>query len=147
MLPAQPDKRPSCRSCEMLVIGVLSLLPQAKSHFVVVLVQAGAACQVWKGRRCFGGMPSRAQVGWCESSIWCYQGRYRVLNLVPTGFQLSRLGEGKKSGYSQHFCFRRNLQIPALPAYVLRIASKSPSHIPQMLFKVLLLCCVLCSII
>lgn len=54
----------------------------------------------------------------------------------------SRLGEGYTHGACQHFHFLRNLKIPAPPAHIPGLVNKSHSHIPQVLFKLLLLCCV-----
>ena len=116
LLPVQPAERPSCRNYGVLVFSVISPTPQGKSHFVVVLVLAGAACQVWQGRRCFKGVPAGtgmlvgvSLLGNTGASTWYSQGRCRMLKLVPTTTQLCRLGKGKKNGNSQYFCFRRNL--------------------------------------
>ena len=58
----------------------------------------------------------------------------------PQVFVFLNWGMGEGNGAHQLFCFWRSLlKIPALSAHVLRSANKS-SHIPQVSFKLLLLC-------
>ena len=63
--------------------------------------------------------------------------------LVPIGYCVSRLGtQGEGNGTHQLFCFWRSLlKIPALPAHT-KISKQIPSHILQVFFKLLLLCCI-----
>ena len=63
--------------------------------------------------------------------------------LVPANFLLLWLLEGKINGTCQHFCFWRSLlKKPVSPVYIRRLVYEFPSHIPQALFKLLLLGCV-----
>lgn len=64
----------------------------------------------------------------------------KVLALALTRVQLYWLEEGTRSGPCQHFYYWRNfLKVLDSVTHVLRLVSKS-SHVPQVLFKLLLFC-------
>ena len=70
---------------------------------------------------------------------------------VGVGYTVGKLGGkcsmylgqgwvGEENGTHQLFCSQRGLpKILAPPAHTLRLVNKSPSHIPQVLFKLLVL--------
>lgn len=105
------------------------------------------ACRVCLGRPCFGGTPAPAGVLNGKGPV----ALARLMESVITGstsVQLSRLGERKRNGAHQHFCFWRNLlKIPIPPRHVLGLVNECFSRMPQGLFKLWILCCLRPTII
>ena len=63
--------------------------------------------------------------------------------LVPAGVCVSRPGVEEVNSILQLVCsWRSLLMIPLTSAYAVRLVNKSLSHIPQVIFKLLLLRCI-----
>lgn len=82
-----------------------------------VLVPAESGCRMTHGKSCFGGTvtdavaldgvdPKENRGAVC---VWCKQVRLRVFMLVPTNFQLSRLGKDREMISSSFFFFLRKI--------------------------------------
>lgn len=149
LFPAKPTERFSLRdwaaeTVGILVCEVIFLISQGRRNFRVMAVpSAKATCRVQWSKSFLGGMPAEAgRLCWV-----CPQGNSGVGHALlerTASIRLSRLGEYKVNGTRQHLYFLRNfLMFPAPPSHVLRFVNKSLSHIPQVVFKLVLLSCVL----
>lgn len=151
LLPAQPAKRHSCRNCGCTILWGCLLSSLEQESLCVVPVLAEPTCLLWQFMSCFGRIPP--QMG-------CLDGLGPQRNAGVGHTVLARQIENVRSGSCKPLALQagtgegREMWLPSILFPVksvsdpcpfgtcLRSVNKSPSHIAQALFKLLLLCCI-----
>ena len=94
-----------------------------------------------------GHLPSRVNwIGQIHRKTWCLQVRWRLCWFLQLSCYLGWRGEEKWQPPVFLFWWGP-LKISSPSVHVLRLVNKSPSHIPQVLFKFLFLCCILAGLL
>lgn len=157
LLPACPSVGLAIGTTDILLCEFIYSPSQGRNHFRVVLVSDQGYLLGVMELRCFGGAPlCVGWVGWiirehCGGPLGASKGDEKFQNW-PCKISAVQNGEGQEKWCSPT-CFSPEKSahgcaefcIP--PAHILRLVNKFLSYTPQVLFKVLLLGCVLSQVI
>lgn len=143
--------QPTVPAAVVLVSLVICRSPQGRGHFGVVLVTIRASCRKRSVRNHFGGTLAEwgrldgVGLPWQSVAVNKPGGEY--LFWFPKVSDYLGWGWREWNDAYQLFCFWRILlKIPTPPLHILRLVNKC-SHKAQALFKLLLLCGVVCYVI
>ena len=107
-----------------------------------VLISTKATQWLFQGSSCFGAVPAwvgpqqNAMVRWTVLARLMESVRNGATSLRPARWKESK--ERGRNGANQYFCpWIKFQQIPALPAHSLKLVNVSPSHMTEVLFKLL----------